>query len=320
MSEIILSLAGVSKTFNGKAAVSDLSFDVKRGEITGFLGPNGAGKSTSLRMALGILTPDSGKVSLFGGRPRASALERVGFLPEERGLYRKMKAIDVIVFFARLKGVEAAEARRRGLAMLEEFGLGDVAESKVKTLSKGMAQKIQIIATLIHNPEFIILDEPFSGLDPVNQKALERIVRARAEAGATILFSTHVMEHAERLCDQIVLVARGRKVFDGTVEQALGHVPRRVVLETVSQQDLRETFAQLGEITEDRDGTAENVRRWVINLARGVDAQDVLKACVDGDIKLLRFEPARAHLHDAFVHLVEASGQSSVTENQGEAV
>tara|TARA_R110000868_G_scaffold256547_1_gene513299 strand:+ start:2113 stop:3075 length:963 start_codon:yes stop_codon:yes gene_type:complete len=320
MSEIILSLAGVSKTFNGKRAVSDLSFDVKRGEITGFLGPNGAGKSTSLRMALGILTPDSGKVSLFGGRPRASALERVGFLPEERGLYRKMKAIDVIVFFARLKGVEAAEARRRGLAMLEEFGLGDVAESKVKTLSKGMAQKIQIIATLIHNPEFIILDEPFSGLDPVNQKALERIVRARAEAGATILFSTHVMEHAERLCDQIVLVARGRKVFDGTVEQALGHVPRRVVLETVSQQDLRETFAQLGEITEDRDGTAENVRRWVINLARGVDAQDVLKACVDGDIKLLRFEPARAHLHDAFVHLVEASGQSSVTENQGEAV
>lgn len=320
MSEIILSLAGVSKTFNGKRAVSDLSFDVKRGEITGFLGPNGAGKSTSLRMALGILTPDSGKVSLFGGRPRASALERVGFLPEERGLYRKMKTIDVIVFFARLKGVEAAEARRRGLAMLEEFGLADVADSKVKTLSKGMAQKIQIIATLIHNPEFIILDEPFSGLDPVNQKALERIVRARAEAGATILFSTHVMEHAERLCDQIVLVARGRKVFDGTVEQALGHVPRRVVLETDSQQDLSESFAPLGEIVEDRDGNAGDVRRWVINLARGVDAQDVLKACVDGDIKLLRFEPARAHLHDAFVHLVETSGQFSADTPEGEAV
>lgn len=319
MSEIILSLEGVSKTFNGKPAVSDLSFDVKRGEITGFLGPNGAGKSTSLRMALGILTPDSGEVSLFGGRPRASALERVGFLPEERGLYRKMKAIDVIIFFARLKGVEVAEARRRGLAMLEEFGLADVADSKVKTLSKGMAQKIQIISTLIHNPEFIILDEPFSGLDPVNQKALELIVRARADAGATILFSTHVMEHAERLCDQIILVARGRKVFDGTVEQALGHVPRRVVLETVSDQDLTQVFAPLGEIAEASEG-ANEARQWVINLARGVDAQDVLKTCVDGNIKLLRFEPARAHLHDAFVHLVETSGQFASETLEGEAV
>ncbi len=320
MSEIILSLAGVSKTFNGKPAVSDLSFDVKRGEITGFLGPNGAGKSTSLRMALGILTPDAGKVSLFGGRPRASALERVGFLPEERGLYRKMKAIDVIIFFARLKGVEATEARRRGLAMLEEFGLADVADSKVKTLSKGMAQKIQIISTLIHDPEFIILDEPFSGLDPVNQKALELIVRARAEAGATILFSTHVMEHAERLCDQIVLVAKGRKLFDGTVEEALSHVPRRVVLETASELDLTQVFAALGEIVEASSSSTDDVRRWVINLARGVDAQDVLKACVDGNIKLLRFEPARAHLHDAFVHLVEASGQISAPTPEGETV
>jgi ABC-2 type transport system ATP-binding protein len=319
MSEIILSLAGVSKTFNGKPAVSELSFDVRRGEITGFLGPNGAGKSTSLRMALGILTPDSGQVSLFGGRPRTSALERVGFLPEERGLYRKMKAIDVIIFFARLKGVEATEARRRGLGMLEEFGLADVAESKVKTLSKGMAQKIQIISTLIHNPEFIILDEPFSGLDPVNQKALEQIVRARAEAGATILFSTHVMEHAERLCDQIVLVARGRKVFDGTVDQALGTVPRRVVLDTVSDRDLTAVFAPLGEIAES-SGAGDEVRRWVINLARGVDAQDVLKTCVDGNIKLLRFEPARAHLHDAFVHLVETSGQFATSTPEGEAV
>lgn len=320
MSEIILSLAGVSKSFNGKAAVSDLSFNVRRGKITGFLGPNGAGKSTSLRMALGILTPDTGQVSLFGGRPRASALERVGFLPEERGLYRKMKVIDVIIFFARLKGVAPVEARRRGLVMLEEFGLGDVAESKVKTLSKGMAQKIQIISTLIHDPEFIILDEPFSGLDPVNQKALENIVRARADAGATILFSTHVMEHAERLCDQIVLVAKGRKVFDGTVEEALSHVPRRVVLETVSDTDLTPVFTPFGEIVEAGNGGTGDARRWVINLARGVDAQDVLKACVDGNIKLLRFEPARAHLHDAFVHLVETSGQFSNETLEGEAV
>jgi len=319
MSEIILALDGVSKTFSGKPAVQDLSFTVRRGEITGFLGPNGAGKSTSLRMALGILTPDAGEVSLFGGRPRAKALERVGFLPEERGIYRKMKVIDVIVFFARLKGVGPVEARRRGLAMLEEFGLADVADSKVKTLSKGMAQKIQIISTLIHDPEFIILDEPFSGLDPVNQKALEQIVRARAEAGATILFSTHVMEHAERLCDKIVLVAKGRKVFDGTVEAALAMIPRRVVLETVCEDDLTETFAPLGDVVQEA-GTADGARRWLIDLGPGIDAQDVLKTCVDGNIRLLRFEPARAHLHDAFVHLVETSDQFSTSETEGEAV
>ncbi|WP_417495451.1 ABC transporter ATP-binding protein [Maricaulis sp.] len=319
MSEIILSLDGVSKTFSGKPAVRDLSFSVKRGEITGFLGPNGAGKSTSLRMALGILTPDAGKVSLFGGRPRASALERVGFLPEERGIYRKMKVIDVIIFFARLKGVTPVDARRRGLAMLEEFGLADVADSKVKTLSKGMAQKIQIISTLIHDPEFIILDEPFSGLDPVNQKALEQIVRARAEAGATILFSTHVMEHAERLCDQIVLVAKGRKVFNGNVEAALAMIPRRVILETVSEHDLTQTFAPLGEVVQEA-GAADGARRWVIDLGPGIDAQDVLKACVDGNIRLLRFEPARAHLHDAFVHLVETNSQFSNETLAGEAV
>lgn len=319
MSEIILALEGVSKTFNGKPAVRDLSFSVKRGEITGFLGPNGAGKSTSLRMALGILTPDSGQVTLFGGRPRASALERVGFLPEERGLYRKMKVIDVIIFFARLKGVTPVEARRRGLAMLEEFGLAEVADSKVKTLSKGMAQKIQIISTLIHDPEFIILDEPFSGLDPVNQKALEQIVRARAEAGATILFSTHVMEHAERLCDQIILVAKGRKLFDGTVEDALAVIPRRVILETVSELDLAQTFAPLGDVVQEA-GATDGARRWLIDLGPGIDAQDVLKACVDGNIRLLRFEPARAHLHDAFVHLVETNGQLAAETHEGETV
>ncbi|WP_417486281.1 ABC transporter ATP-binding protein [Maricaulis sp.] len=309
MSETILELSNVSKTFAGKPAVRDVSFGVQRGRITGFLGPNGAGKTTSLRMSLGILTPDSGSVSLFGGKPRPAALDRVGFLPEERGIYRKMKVIDVITFFARLKGVGAAEARKRGLAMLEEFELPGVAESKVKTLSKGMAQKVQIISTLVHEPEFIILDEPFSGLDPVNQNALEQIVRRQAEAGRTVLFSTHVMEHAERLCDQIVLVAKGRKVFDGSVKEALGEVPRRVTVEAASDHDLSQLLAGKGEIArgEPVDGNAV----WTIDLASGIDAQDVLKACVDGGVKLARFEPVRAHLHDAFVHLVGASATAN---------
>lgn len=301
MTETILALNGVSKTFNGKPAVRDVSFTVERGQITGFLGPNGAGKTTSLRMALGILTPDAGNVSLFGGRPRTAALDRVGFLPEERGIYRKMKVIDVIVFFARLKGVAPAEARRRGLAMLEEFGLPGVADSKVKELSKGMAQKVQIISTLVHEPEFIILDEPFSGLDPVNQSTLEQMVRKQAQAGRTILFSTHVMEHAERLCDKIVLIANGRKVFDGSVASALAQVPRRVLLETSGQPDLHAVLAATGEVHRD---TQDGRDVWVVDLASGADAQDVLKACVDADVKLTRFEPIRAHLHDAFVQLV----------------
>jgi ABC-2 type transport system ATP-binding protein len=311
MTETILALEGVSKTFNGKPAVRDVSFTVERGQITGFLGPNGAGKTTSLRMALGILAPDSGRVSLFGGRPRTAALDRVGFLPEERGIYRKMKVIDVIVFFARLKGVAQDEARRRGLAMLEEFGLPDIADSKVKELSKGMAQKVQIISTLVHEPEFIILDEPFSGLDPVNQSALERIVRKQAQAGRTVLFSTHVMEHAERLCDKIVLIAKGRKVFDGSVASALAQVPRRVVLETAGQPDLAAVLAETGRIHRE---TLDERDVWVVDLAPGADAQDVLKACVEADVKLTRFEPVKAHLHDAFVQLVGGTAEAAGEE------
>lgn len=309
MADTILQLDGVSKRFKNKTAVNDVSLRVERGQITGFLGPNGAGKSTSLRMSLGILTPDRGEVSLFGGRPRVAALDRVGFLPEERGLYRRMKVIDVIIFFARLKGVDAAEARKRGLKMLDEFDLGHARDQKVKELSKGMAQKVQIISTLIHQPEFIILDEPFSGLDPVNQKALERIVRAQADAGRTVLFSTHVMEHAERLCDKIILIAQGNKIFDGSVQDALGEVPRRVFLESLSDHDLGALLAPFGEVRDDGP-SPDGARAWSIDLASRATAQDVLKACVEADVKLTRFEPVKAHLHDAFVHLVETAGQA----------
>ena len=314
MGETILSLDNVSKAFKAKQAVRDVSFNVKRGTITGFLGPNGAGKSTSLRMSLGILSPDTGSVSLFGKRPDTRILDRVGFLPEERGIYRKMKVIDVIVFFARLKGVPPGRARELGLAMLEQFDLGGVADQKVKTLSKGMAQKVQIISTLIHEPEFIILDEPFSGLDPVNQMVLENVVRAQLNAGRTVLFSTHVMEHAERLCDQIILINQGRKVFDGTVPEALAQVPRRVILEVADDTDLSNLLGGLGELVREEIGDNEGVSgvwRWRIDLKPGVDAQDVLKACVEANIKLARFEPVRAHLHDVFVHLVESSGQAT---------
>ena len=310
MTETILSLNGVTKRYSGKAAVSGFDLAVKSGQITGFLGPNGAGKTTTLRMALGILKPDAGKIRLFGRTPNAATLQRVGFLPEERGIYKKMKADDVIIFFGRMKGMSMPAARRAAREGLERFGLGDERRKKIKEMSKGMAQKVQIIATLAHDPEFIILDEPFSGLDPVNQKMLEEMIRAEADRGKTILFSTHVMEHAERLCDQIVLISNGRKVFDGDVPHALSQVPRRVIIETASDHDLTSLLQSIGAVTS--QDAPEGLKGWLVELSVGSDAQDVLKACVEAGVKLARFEPMRAHLHDVFVELVEKSNREAV--------
>ncbi|MEO1038626.1 MAG: ATP-binding cassette domain-containing protein [Pseudomonadota bacterium] len=320
MSEYALEVRGLSKSFSGKPAVSDLSFAVREGEITGFLGPNGAGKTTSLRMALGIIQPDAGQSRLFGGPPTLAALNRVGFLPEERGVYRKMTAEAVIILFARLKGVPAETARQRAWALLERFGLADAGRKKIKELSKGMAQKVQIIAALAHEPDFVILDEPFSGLDPVNQAMLEEIVREQAAEGRTILFSTHVMQHAERLCDQIVLVARGRKVFDGKVDEALAAAPRQVIIETGCDSDVAALLAPFGTVEAMTADRAE-LKGWRVTLAPGSDAQDVLKACVDAQVKLARFEPIRAQLQDAFVELVSRDDPQEAAEliKEGEA-
>jgi len=310
MTETILSLEGATKRFSGQTAVSGFDLAVNRGQITGFLGPNGAGKTTSLRMSLGIIKPDDGKVSLFGRTPNANTLQRVGFLPEERGIYKKMKAEDVIIFFGRLKGMTMPAARKAAREGLERFGLGGEARKKIKDMSKGMAQKVQIIATLAHDPEFIILDEPFSGLDPVNQKMLEEMIRAEADRGKTILFSTHVMEHAERLCDKIVLISGGRKIFDGDVPAALSQVPRRVIIETSSDHDLRTVLGSQGIVATQE--APEGLKGWTVELASGSDAQDVLKACVEAGVLLARFEPMRAHLHDVFVELVENSKREAV--------
>lgn len=305
MTSPALEVSGLTKTFSGFPAVRNVSFTVPAGSITGFLGPNGAGKTTTLRMALGVIRPDAGSALLFGQPPTRRTLDRVGFLPEERGVYRKMTAEQVIALFARLKGLPAAEARRRAAASLERFGLAASAGKKIKELSKGMAQKVQIIAAIIHEPDFIILDEPFSGLDPVNQAMLEDVILEQAAAGRTILFSTHVMAQAERICDRIVLMARGEKIFDGKVDEALAVVPRLVTIGVDSQDDISAILARFGEVTRletDLDGAT----LWQVALSAGVDPQHVLRACVEGGVRLTRFEPVRPHLHDAFVRLVSA--------------
>ena len=209
-------IAGVVKRFGNHTAVDDLSFEVPTGVIYGVLGPNGAGKSTTLRMMNDIIAPDAGTIELFGALPPGgAAAQRIGFLPEERGLYPKMRVQEMVAFMGELRGLTAADARARARAWLERLGLGQWEKNKVQDLSKGMQQKVQFASALIHEPELVILDEPWSGLDPINADVLREVVHELRDAGKTVLFSTHQMEQAEKICEQICIIARGKKVLDG---------------------------------------------------------------------------------------------------------
>ncbi|ESQ74650.1 ABC transporter ATP-binding protein [Asticcacaulis sp. AC402] len=299
--DLALSLDHVSKAYGDFQAVRDLSFEVKKGTICGFLGPNGAGKTSTVRMILGLSQPSAGKITVLGGRGD-KVLDRIGFLPEERGLYRKMKAIDVIVFLAGLKGVKASLARRRAKEMLEAQGLGDFINSPIQALSKGMSQKVQLVACLVHEPELVILDEPFSGLDPVNQQGLETIIRDISRRGATVLFSTHVMQHAERLCQNVVMLTKGQKVFEGTLKQARAAAPRFLELEgPLTQADI---LGLPGIKSATETGLSEEgVPLWHCELEPGRSAHEALKAAFLKGLDIRRFEAREPSLHDAFIVL-----------------
>ena len=306
--ETPLKMTSVSKWFGGFQAVRNLDFEVPKGSIVGFLGPNGAGKSTSLRMALGVLSPDRGEVSLLGAPPNLESLKRVGFLPEERGLYKKMSPRQIITYFARLKGMSAGDAKARADELLEMMGLGDFGRSRVTKLSKGMAQKVQILSALAHRPDFLILDEPFSGLDPVNQQALEDLIIDEHKRGATIVFSTHVMEHAERLCEKIVMMARGRKVFDGTLEEGFAALGRAVHIGVSDGFDLQSTLAPAGfEALQEGD-------HWRVSLKNGQTSQDALRASIDLGAPITSFTPQEARLRDVFVSLVSEAEAQDLTD------
>lgn len=293
----------LAKAYGEKRAVDGLSFSAPQGAITGVLGPNGAGKSTTLRMLCGILRPDSGQVAVFGANPMSKIQHRVGYLPEERGLYRNMSPRGFIAYMARLKGVRGERAFKRADALLVEQGLSAYGRKKIKSLSKGMAQKVQLAAAIAHEPDLIILDEPFSGLDPVNQQSVEGLIRSLARQGRTVLFSTHIMEHAERLCDRIVMIAAGKKAFEGDVSAALAIVPRVASVETEGDFDLAKALAGHG-FSVELEGAVSGGRRWRVSLSHGADAKKLLSACVASGAPLMLFEPARASLHDAFVRLV----------------
>jgi ABC-2 type transport system ATP-binding protein len=300
MTEPALKLENISKSYGAMTAVRDLSFEAPRGRIFGFLGPNGAGKTSTLRMILGLVAPTSGRISVLGASDGRRVRDRIGFLPEERGLYRRMTPAQAFDFFGALKGLDSRTARQRGEAMLVDQGLGQAMHKPVKSLSKGMAQKVALISALVHEPELVILDEPFSGLDPVNQQSLERLIRGLADRGATVVFSTHVMAHAERLCDKVVLMARGRKVFDGPVAAARAAVPQRMIL--VGDMDPDRVRALPGVTGVTREESADGPS-LVVDLAAGASANAALKAAFVQGLEITRFEAREPTLHDAFIVL-----------------
>jgi len=293
----------VTKRFAGHTAVDALSLSVPSGLIYGLLGPNGAGKTTTLRMIMDIYEPDSGSVRLFnqvgGGRVHSA---RIGYLPEERGLYPKMRVLDVLVFLAEAKGVPRRTARTKALEWLERLGLSDWRMRKVSELSKGMQQKVQFISTILHDPDLVILDEPFSGLDPVNSQVLRDTVVDYRRRGKTVLFSTHIMEHAEKLCDRLCIIARGKMLIDGTLtEVKRTHGGQHVIVAfDGSRGGAQQVFGDRRLVARIQDFG----QQAELELASGADPQEILRALVNSGARLSHFELASPSLHKIFVDLV----------------
>jgi ABC-2 type transport system ATP-binding protein len=310
MKDTVLELENVQKRFGDFTAVHDISLQIPRGSIYGFLGQNGAGKTTTIRMIFDIIKPTSGRVTILGASSALDVRSRIGYLPEEKGLYKGMTAAATVAYFATLKGLSRKAARRDAYKLLERYGLGQFANTKIQALSKGMAQKVQVLCTVAHEPEFVVLDEPFSGLDPVNQQVLEELIRDLAKHGSTVLFSTHVMQHAERLCDRLLLIAKGRKIFDGTVAGAKATIPRRVLISTESSIDPPSGLDGIAEIKPVGETATSGARDWEIRLNDKATAQSILERCFQSGIVLQRFDHSEPSLHDAFVSMVGAQAMN----------
>ena len=292
----------LTKDFDGKMAVDGVSLSVPEGSITGILGPNGAGKTTTIRMLLGIIDPTSGSRSLLGHDRPLEVAREVGYLPEERGLYPSMPAAEAIAFMGALRGLPIREGRRRALQLLKDADHEDWAKKPIRTLSKGMAQTVQLLGTIIHEPKLIVLDEPFAGLDALNQQKLEQLIRDQSAAGVTVIFSTHVIAHAERLCERIAIIAEGRAVFEGDVDEARGKLRPIVHLRTRSesgpwQSALPTSAKQVG-------------GEWRFELPAS-GPEPLLKALIDGGAGIETLSIERPGLHDAFIAI---AGEAAARE------
>lgn len=293
---------GLVKIFDGFRAVDGVDLNVPEGSIYGILGPNGAGKTTTLRMLLGIIDPDDGVRTLLGSDRPLSQSKLVGYLPEERGLYQSMRAVDTIAFMGALRGLPLKLGVERGRELLEQAGLGEAADRQIRQLSKGMAQTVQLMGTIVHEPKLIVLDEPFSGLDALNQAKLERLIRAQAEKGVTVIFSTHVIAHAERLCERIAIIAKGKVSFDGLVSEARDRLRPQVHLET-------ETLDGPWRAAIPADCAAEG-NWWHFTLPE-TGVEPLLKGLIEGKAGIRSLSIERPGLHDAFVAI---AGEAAAAE------
>ncbi|HSJ13957.1 MAG TPA: ATP-binding cassette domain-containing protein [Longimicrobiales bacterium] len=299
-----IELRGVSKTFGDFPAVRPLDLRVPRGATYGLLGPNGAGKTTTIRMILRILESDTGSILILGEPQSQRGLDRIGYLPEERGIYRRMKVRRLLSFFAELKGMSPRAARPRIDEWLERLELADRADARLQELSKGMQQKIQFIGAVLHEPDVVILDEPFSGLDPINQRVLREIITELKRAGRTILFSTHIIDHAERICDHVCIIARGSKVADGPIPEVKRAHGSEYVAITLAEWsapaiDALRRQPQVAELRE-HGNTLE------LRLRDGADPQRLLQLLVRDGVGVKRFEIAEPSLEQIFIERVGA--------------
>jgi ABC-2 type transport system ATP-binding protein len=298
----VVELTGVNKAYEGKVAVRNLNLSIDAGQMFGLLGPNGAGKTSSIRMMMGITMPDSGRIDLFGKPFERTSLERVGYLPEERGLYKKMKVLDQLVFFGQLHGLDALEARKRATDWAKRMEIAGSLDKKTEELSKGMQQKIQFIGSVLHDPRLIVMDEPFSGLDPVNAALLEKTLLELKDCGSAILFSTHRMDQVEKLCDEICLINNGEAVLAGRVREIKSRYQRnRIIVEFEGNAN----FLQSAEIAEAKNysGHAE------IRLNEHGDAQKLLHEA-SSMATIYRFELVEPSLEEIFIRTVEGTAHA----------
>ena len=318
-----LVVEAIVKRFGNHVAVDEISFEVPRGVVYGILGPNGAGKSTTLRMINDIIAPDAGKITILDGlTPGGAAAQKIGYLPEERGLYPKMKVGEVIEFMGELRGLSRAEARKRGAQWLERLGLGKWMKNKVQDLSKGMQQKVQFAAALIHEPEIVILDEPWSGLDPINADVLREVVDEIRAAGRTVLFSTHQMEQAEKVVDAVCIIARGKKVIDGKLRdikrgmEAAGWIGLGYGESAGNGAQVLADRALVAETRTPQHGGDADAE---LRLADGVTAEKLLAALLGAGVTIRRFEVLVPSLHQIFVEKVGADAAIADRRDDGEA-
>jgi len=313
MPDNAISIRGLTKTFGPKLAVSNLDLEVPAGSLCGFIGPNGAGKTTTIRMIMSIIFPDSGELSVLGRPSAIESKDRIGYLPEERGVYRKMRVLPFLSYMAKLKGVDSGAAKRKSLEWLARVGLGDVSKKKCEELSKGMQQKVQFIAAVIHEPDLLILDEVFSGLDPVNRRLMRELIEEQHRGGRTIVFSTHAMYEAEQLCDRIFMIHRGVKVLDDTLQGIRNRFdPKTIFVEPMNgeaggSQSPESTLRSLPGVSH----VEAHKGGFTVGVAEGTAPARVISD-IAAALPIRHVELKRVDLEDVFIDLLQASGERGV--------